>query len=927
MARFKNVLLPYLALVALNLLRIGVAAAQFDTLSDRDSNVFIVEFEGNALASADFKDRTALVHDAPHIAFEQFLTQKIGNDHFVRFRFTDPRFLLASSVQLSNAADEEKLRAFPGVKRVYRARQYALTATVRRMAQTSDTVDSFKISERAALPSVDTFEAHRMTGFDKVYAQGFRGQGQTVAVIDTGVEYKHHALNGGKADGVACFGKGCPIKGGFGIFPTYPGDTNVTFSPDVYDTCSGHGTTTAGTIIANAPDRNFAGSAPEATMLVYKVFSCNAGPYDDHIVAAMLRAFQDGADIISLSIARPGGWPKDGPPSLLVPKLARAGVITVAGPANVGLTGFFYGAAPGSAQDITSVGSVQNNVLSGFTAQVISSDGEHEFSYMSFTQFKFNQTSKLPVFAISKTPNQPRDACEPLSDSTPDLSGFVVLIAGSSNIEEDCSAYIKIDNAAAKGARTILIYNSAPASLEVDISQVANGVQTSVIFGSDGLSILDLVKKGDNVMLDFSDSVAVNIIDEEFGGQINEWSGKGPTWELQGSVSFLAVGGGLLCTTLLSQGGYEVEDGVSQSIPMVAGLYASYRSAKGTGDTSEELRSIFASTASPVTVSKSSPVLASVAEQGGGLVNIHNAINSITRVSPHALHLNDTVHFNGQQTLTITNVGTTSQHFSLVHRPAGTVHTCSDSSKGQYLDGLIRPVQGEQASAAISPATFDLEPGHTRTVTVTFTPPPTNQPKLPIYTGFIEARSDQEFGTVRASYLGVSGSMNALPILNRTGLPAIVDSVTLQPTFEDNKVYTLFPNGTGGPILGYRFLSGTARMAIDLVPANFTLDMLATSKTVPPSDQSRNDPPAYVPGHIARVDTRNYWPRDDPSNGILTSATSLKWTDYQNVTRTIDGGSYRFLLRALKIFGDPEAEDSYEAYVSPIFVVKQGGTA
>ncbi|KAE8244890.1 hypothetical protein A4X13_0g6185 [Tilletia indica] len=421
-----------------------------------------------------------------------------------------------------------------------------------------------------------------------------------------------------------------------------------------------------------------------------------------------------------------------------------------------------------------------------------------------------------------------------------------------------------------------------------------------------------------NVILDFSDSVAVNIIDEEFGGQVNEWSGKGPTWELQGSVSFLAVGGGLLCTTLLSQGG-----------PSLWSLVCMHRTgalkAPATLPRSSDRSS--PPPASPVTVSKSSPVLASVAEQGGGLVNIHNAINSITRVSPHALHLNDTVHFNGQQTLTITNVGTTSQHFSLVHRPAGTVHTCSDSSKGQYLDGLIRPVQGEQASAAISPATFDLEPGHTRTVTVTFTPPPTNQPKLPIYTGFIEARSDQEFGTVRASYLGVSGSMNALPILNRTGLPAIVDSVTLQPTFEDNKVYTLFPNGTGGPILGYRFLSGTARMAIDLVPANFTLDMLATSKTVPPSDQSRNDPPAYVPGHIARVDTRNYWPRDDPSNGILTSATSLKWTDYQNVTRTIHGGSYRFLLRALKIFGDPEAEDSYEAYVSPIFVVKQGGTA
>ncbi|CAD7060189.1 unnamed protein product, partial [Tilletia caries] len=371
-------------------------------------------------------------------------------------------------------------------------------------------------SKRASLPVVNTFEPHRMVGFDKVYAQGFWGQGQTVALIDTGVDYKHHVLNGGRPDRTACFGPGCPIKGGYAMYPDLNTVTNVTYSPDPYDT-DGHGTATASAIIGNSPDRNFTGSAPAASLLAYKVFGEHTGPWDDHMLAAMLRAFYDGADIISMSISRSGGWPEDGPHSLLIPKLAQAGVITVAGPGNGGLRGIFDGQAPGSARTVTSVGSVQTNVLPGYTAKVVTSDGAHDLSYISARQFKFNQTMKLPVYATSKTPNQPADACKPLPDSTPDLSGHVVLIAGSSDIVE-CDFWEKSSNAAAKGARTILIYNSAPTSLEVADGARLPGVQVAAIFGPDGLSILDRLNKGQSVTLDFSASVAVNVVDKDFGG-------------------------------------------------------------------------------------------------------------------------------------------------------------------------------------------------------------------------------------------------------------------------------------------------------------------------------------------------------------------------------------------------------------------------
>ncbi|KAE8184795.1 hypothetical protein CF335_g7917 [Tilletia laevis] len=847
MLRFRS-FFPFLALFATALFKTQVDAGPslldglHSTAPVNDLNVFIVVFEDQAPAPADYKYRASLVSDAHHNAFEAFLAEKIDpGAHTVRFRFTDPRFILATSVHLADPADEQKLRAFPHVKHVYRARQYALTAAVPSKIQRGDATMELK-SKRASLPVVNTFEPHRMVGFDKVYAQGFWGQGQTVALIDTGVDYKHHVLNGGRPDRTACFGPGCPIKGGYAMYPDLNTVTNVTYSPDPYDT-DGHGTATASAIIGNSPDRNFTGSAPAASLLAYKVFGEHTGPWDDHMLAAMLRAFYDGADIISMSISRSGGWPEDGPHSLLIPKLAQAGVITVAGPGNGGLRGIFDGQAPGSARTVTSVGSVQTNVLPGYTAKVVTSDGAHDLSYISARQFKFNQTMKLPVYATSKTPNQPADACKPLPDSTPDLSGHVVLIAGSSDIVE-CDFWEKSSNAAAKGARTILIYNSAPTSLEVADGARLPGVQVAAIFGPDGLSILDRLNKGQSVTLDFSASVAVNVVDKDFGGQINEFSGWALTWELQGGVSLLAIGGGLLMAAL--GGGYELEDGVSEAIPMVAGT----------------------------------------------------------------------------QTLTISNVGKVKQRFSLVHRPAGTVYIYSDSSKGQLVTGVNRPVEGEQATVSFSPATFDLEPGRNQVVSVTFTPPPTNQPKVPIYSGFIDAKSDHDFGSVHASYLGVSANMNALPVLDRAGLPAIVDSKTLKPIVEENKVYQFLPDGTGGPSLGYRFLTGTAHWAVDLVPESFTADTLAALKNAPPSDQARFDPPAYAPGHVARVD---WWLWQASSAGHSTVQAS--WTDYQNVTRPIEDGRYRFLLRALKLFGDPAAEDSYDSYISPAFSIKRAGKA
>ncbi len=39
--------------------------------------------------------------------------------------------------------------------------------------------------------------AHKMVGIDKLHAAGIKGKGMKVAIIDTGVDYRHPSLGGG----------------------------------------------------------------------------------------------------------------------------------------------------------------------------------------------------------------------------------------------------------------------------------------------------------------------------------------------------------------------------------------------------------------------------------------------------------------------------------------------------------------------------------------------------------------------------------------------------------------------------------------------------------------------------------------------------------------------------------------------------------
>ena len=128
-----------------------------------------------------------------------------------------------------------------------------------------------------------------------VWNSGLRGQGTSIAIIDTGIDYTHPNLGG-------CFGTGCKVIGGYDFAnrDNDPMDDN------------GHGTHCAG-IAAGKGSLN--GVAPDAKLYAYKVLDFNGGGDFSDVIAAIGRAmdpngdgnFSDRVDVISLSLGRDCG--------------------------------------------------------------------------------------------------------------------------------------------------------------------------------------------------------------------------------------------------------------------------------------------------------------------------------------------------------------------------------------------------------------------------------------------------------------------------------------------------------------------------------------------------------------------------------------------------------------------------------------------
>ncbi|OLN97148.1 Minor extracellular protease vpr 2 [Colletotrichum chlorophyti] len=587
--------------------------------------------------------------------------------------------------------------------------------------------------------TAQNWSTHFSTGVDKLHKAGFHGKGVKVAVIDSGVDYRHPALGGG-------FGPGFKVSGGYDLVgEEYDGSNEKKPDEDPLDSL-GHGTHVAG-IIAGRSDF-FVGVAPEAEILAFKVFGAFEGTDEDTLVEATIMAYESGADIITASIGRANGF-SDGPWATVASRIVERGVLVTIAAGNDGDEGPLYASSGSSGKEVLAVASVDTSRVPAkpwhATFSLGGDSNTTQLAYIPPVNRPLWDVVGLPILPLSFDTSNPAEACSPLPDTTPDLSNVIVLIRRGT-----CTPYVKQTNVEKFGARYVLFYNDNYRPFEL-VANSAYKSQMALIDAKAGAAIIATVKAGGNVTADFTPPAdkdwAVGFFDAA-GGIPSQYTSWGGTYELEIKPDIAAPGANIYSTYL--DGTYKVLSGTSMATPYVAGVAALYiskyggREVHGNGFAKMLVRRIISSGESlpwqvfePQALPTDFGYFAPVAQVGTGLINATKLLEQQTVLAFEKFALNDTGSFSRYHEVLITNTETQAVSYNFTVEPAGGFNA-QGRTTGLLADVLdIKPISLAPA-VTLPSGTFRLNPGETKRAQFNFMYPQVDdESKLPVYSGKI----------------------------------------------------------------------------------------------------------------------------------------------------------------------------------------------
>jgi hypothetical protein len=201
---------------------------------------------------------------------------------------------------------------------------------------------------------------------------------------------------------------------------------------------------------------------------MFRVFGCDGSAADDVLIAAYLKAFEAGSQIITASIGGSSGWSEE-PWAVVVSRIVQSGVPCTVSAGNSGDYGLFYASTAADGKKVTAIASFDNVlspallVTSSYTVDAAAST---DFGYALGTPGNWSGVN-LPLWTASYNVTDPAGGCDPYPATTPDLSGKIVLIRRGT-----CTFVQKATNAAAFGAKFIMFYNNVDGANAADVSTV-----------------------------------------------------------------------------------------------------------------------------------------------------------------------------------------------------------------------------------------------------------------------------------------------------------------------------------------------------------------------------------------------------------------------------------------------------------------------
>ena len=688
-------------------------ALQPETPKDTDLVRVIVELDAPALTEQSGMFAGKALTDAGRtaqqnaIAAQEQVEAKIAEaapEASVRYSYS----LLLNGIALECAYGHiAELEALPGVKAVH-------------MVQTYELPTEPKVTSGGG-----------MIGAPTAWNLGMDGSGMVVAVLDTGLDTDHAAFAvdpkspavvRGDIDEILSAGtlQAQRLVRDLSSSSVYlSGKVPYVFDYADHDTDvnhhggSDHGTHVAGIVAANPADGSVTGVAPQAQLMILKVFpDGSTGANSDDILAALEDCVALGVDVVNLSLGSPAGFTyrSDLLSTMEVyDRLAKAGIIVAAAAGNE------YSAAYknlwGTDLSLTSnpdYGIVGSPSSYSQTLSVASADN------VTVRSAYFEAAGRKITFTDTATTNNPEGGfIRVLGGKTLDY----VVVPGSGEEADYANLNVKgkvalvsrgvttfaekHEMANAKGAAACIVYNTEAGMINMSIDSFP--IPAIFISQADGQAMVAAAKDGVGTL-----TVSNSTYDapSETGGQPSSFSSWGSTSQLEITPDIMTPGGNIYSSR--DNNSYGLMSGTSMATPHLAGasaLMLEYlRTAGIEGDAMTLAYALMMSTAVPA--KGSNGVTASPRKQGAGLVNLASAMATKAYLQVEGkerpkLELGDDPDKTGeyQMTFRVVNFGTEPLQYAITP----TVLTENAETKGDY--GNVQVYFATQTSRDITAQT------------------------------------------------------------------------------------------------------------------------------------------------------------------------------------------------------------------------------
>lgn len=641
-------------------------------------------------AAGSYRDTLA----ADQAAVTQRINQTLESDLNVVWNLTLAANLISANVPYGQI---EAIEAVPGVRAVYVERQYQPAV----LPESGD----------VAYPTM--VSAGEMTGVAGGWAEGYTGAGSRIAIIDTGIDSDHQSFDAGafqyaleqnakakemtpeayvKSLNLLTARDVAMVLGHLNMKERMPEgataddlylseklpfafnyiDQSLEITHDK-DSQGGHGSHVAGIASANrylpkddgyveyTQDAGVVGTAPDAQLLIMKVFGRQGGAYDTDYMAAIEDAIMLGCDTINLSLGSTISgytYSEETYFNQIFKNLESTGVVVTISAGNsssfatnsTSPTGLLYAddindnrvGMPGAFTNSLAVASVDNisvtNIGATFGEVLVAvqeSSGGRNASWISLDTTPDSTGTQYSYLFLGE-PANPDDTTkygvEASDYADIEVEGKIVLVSRGNSSFAD-----KLSLATQMGAAALVIYNNVPGAFGASVADSSGTIPCVTISQKQMQTIL---AQGNTGTATVTKKAITEYLDENYY-TMSDFSSWGVPEDLSLKPEITAPGGNIYSVDgeYTETDRYTTMSGTSMAAPHLAGLSASLMQyirenhmTQHTGLSARVLaQSLLMSTAEPV-IEEKTELPYSVRKQGAGLANVSKAILSPTYV-------------------------------------------------------------------------------------------------------------------------------------------------------------------------------------------------------------------------------------------------------------------------------------------------------